>query len=112
MAEAGQHPREGQRVIAQMERHRHAHAPVGAQAATPRQSRGDLRRQVSGVVDGAPFAMAPYIRARPRAVATPFADGISLSNNGISPWTTARMPGKYSAPKPAVICNIAARGAR
>ena len=41
-----------------------------------------------------PLAIAPYILASPRAVATPLAAGISQSSNGISPCTTAFMPGE------------------
>ena len=55
--------------------------------------------------------MAPYMRARPRAVATPLADGSSLSSSGMSPWTTAFMPGKYMDPKIADSSNAASRGA-
>src|ERR1700687_6380543 len=55
--------------------------------------------------------MAPYILASPRAVATPFTDGISASRNGISPCTTAFMPGKYMAPNPAEYSSAAILGA-
>ena len=41
------------------------------------------------------LAIAPYIRASPRAVTTPLAAGISASSNGLSPRTAAVKPGKY-----------------
>ena len=58
-----------------------------------------------------PLAIAPYILARPRAVATPLAAGISASRNGMSPCTTDIIPGKYSAPKPPDHCSAASFGA-
>ena len=58
-----------------------------------------------------PLAIAPYIRASPRAVTTPLAAGISASMNGIWPCTTAFMPGKYMAPNPPDSCSAAILGA-
>ena len=58
-----------------------------------------------------PLAIAPYIRASPRAVATPLAAGISASNNGISPCATAFTPGKYIEPNPADSGSAAIFGA-
>ena len=54
------------------------------------------RNWVSSMVP--PLAMAAYILARPRAVTTPLAAGISPSRNGISPCTNDLMPGKNIAP--------------
>ena len=47
-----------------------------------------------------PLAMAPYMRASARAVATPLAAGSSASSSGMSPCTVAFMPGKYIEPNP------------
>src|SRR5882757_10949722 len=58
-----------------------------------------------------PLAIAAYILARPRAVVTPFAAGISESRNGISPCTTAFIPGKYIDPKAPEYWRDAIRGA-
>ncbi len=58
-----------------------------------------------------PLAIAPYIRASARAVATPLAAGISLSSNGMSPCTSAFTPGKYIAPNTAENGSAATRGA-
>ncbi len=44
------------------------------------------------------LAIAPYIRASARAVATPLAAGISESRNGVSPCTSDITPGKYIEP--------------
>ena len=58
-----------------------------------------------------PLAMAPYILASPRAVATPLADGISASRSGMSPCTTAFIPGKYIDPNMPEKCSAATFGA-
>ena len=42
---------------------------------------------------------------------TPLADGNSVSNNGMSRWTTAFIPGKYIEPKAAESSSVACRGA-
>ena len=44
-------------------------------------------------------------------MATPLAAGSSLSSNGMAPWTTEIMPGKYMEPKIADISRAAIRGA-
>src|SRR5258707_5071500 len=58
-----------------------------------------------------PLSIDAYILARARAVVAPFAAGISESRNGISPCTTAFIPGKYIDPNAPEYWREAIRGA-